>query len=413
MRGLGLSEMTQIRQLLLEFEGRPLGGYLVDVFDRVLQHEIESQEDIIEAARKLDTFGADGSGPPYISGQMQFQNVVKRMATQATERLRLGGSPKFPLTFGDVLIKCTAAPVSEADQSTHDIGEVAVHTDVAPELPPHNFTAEEIADGDLLLAVTAACDLARGDAESILFLKGKAEPISEDNWLYRGIRSPAVELDGTLCRIDWDLTKYETMRLDEATARYFDGSLTHVARLRDQHAIEVQQKFLASLGRVGLPAHLPATVPIEVRAYYYTEALTLTALATPEIENESRCFVGRDKNSNQRASVVLSETGCDQLLREIDKIDLNNVAENARRSFEALKSTNALHDILKDGVEVTNLKPSSKVVRKVESKHGELPAITLVWNGQALEDQVAANHALAKGLILTVGTREDSSATTP
>jgi len=62
---------------------------------------------------------------------------------------------------------------------------------------------------------------------------------------------------------------------------------------------------------------------------------------------------------------------------------------------------------------VTNLKPGSKLLQKVDSRHGQLPAITLVWNGQALEDQVVANHALAKGLILTVDTREDPSADEP
>src|SRR5438132_12852350 len=47
IRRLDLPDYAQIRDVLLAFEGQPLGSYLLDVFDRVLAHEIEGYEETI------------------------------------------------------------------------------------------------------------------------------------------------------------------------------------------------------------------------------------------------------------------------------------------------------------------------------------------------------------------------------
>ena len=196
------------------------------------------------------------------------------------------------------------------------------------------------------------------------------------------------------------------MPLAAATTLYREESLIRIARLREQHALEIQQKLLSSLGRVGLPAHLPAVLPLDVRAFYYSDKLELTPLDTPDIQSESMCFVGRDAKSNQVARVVLSETGCDQLIGQLDNVDQNLVAPNAKNSIEVLKSTNSLYEILEHGIELKGLKPGHKEPCKVNTKHGELPLVTVVWNGEPLPANVTKNDALAKGLVLTVGSRE-------
>ena len=53
LRRLDLSDLAQLRALLLEFEGEGLGEYLLDVADRVLQHEIEHDQLTIAAARLI------------------------------------------------------------------------------------------------------------------------------------------------------------------------------------------------------------------------------------------------------------------------------------------------------------------------------------------------------------------------
>jgi len=54
LRRLDLSDLAQVRALLLDFEGQMLGEYLLDVADRVLQHEIEAEPGTIAAAQELN-----------------------------------------------------------------------------------------------------------------------------------------------------------------------------------------------------------------------------------------------------------------------------------------------------------------------------------------------------------------------
>ena len=55
IRKLRLADLAQIYELLLSAEGEPTGSYLVDIFDKVLQHEIEREAPIIDAAVALNS----------------------------------------------------------------------------------------------------------------------------------------------------------------------------------------------------------------------------------------------------------------------------------------------------------------------------------------------------------------------
>lgn len=63
IRKIGLAEIARIHQLLLSTEGEPPGSYLVDIFDKVLQHEIEGLESIINAAKVMNTLVMEGYPP--------------------------------------------------------------------------------------------------------------------------------------------------------------------------------------------------------------------------------------------------------------------------------------------------------------------------------------------------------------
>src|SRR6185369_17579769 len=92
IRRLDLADYAQIRQLLLSAEGAPTGSYLVDVFDLVLQHEIESETPIINAAIALNSLTSETYPPPYVGGSRDLQNLVYRSLLQGRERLRLVGA---------------------------------------------------------------------------------------------------------------------------------------------------------------------------------------------------------------------------------------------------------------------------------------------------------------------------------
>ena len=93
-----------------------------------------------------------------------------------------------------------------------------------------------------------------------------------------------------------------------------------VARLRESHALELQQRVLAGLGRVGLVAPLPATFAVEVEAYYADTTGVPTRLTVAGLEDGAVCFVGRDETGNQNR-LVLTERGCDEMQAALSDLE--------------------------------------------------------------------------------------------
>ena len=106
MRRLDLSDYSRIQEVLLDVEGQPLGSYMLDIFDRVLQHEIEGDLPTISAARELNAIDPAKYPAPYIAGSSDLQNLVARSLWQNAERLKVAGNTAgMPVSFGDVLVR--------------------------------------------------------------------------------------------------------------------------------------------------------------------------------------------------------------------------------------------------------------------------------------------------------------------
>lgn len=187
LRRLDLSDLAQIQSLLLEFEGQKPGEYLLDVADRVLQHEIEADAGTIAAALELNKIDLTRYPAPHLSGSSDFQDLVNRMVYQHAERLRLsedGGN--IQLLFGDVL----------------------------------RWKAKDAAafGDEVSLVVTPACDLVRSGAERVMLLSGKLESLAPKHWSYRPtpVRTAIVFLPDEGRRwIRWNLKNVRTLSWDE------------------------------------------------------------------------------------------------------------------------------------------------------------------------------------------------------
>jgi hypothetical protein len=106
MRRLDLSDYCKIREVLLDVEGQPLGSYMLDVFDRVLQHEIEGHVPTISAAQALNAIDPTKYPAPYIAGSSDLQDLVARSLWQNVERLKVtGNTAGMPVSFGDMLVR--------------------------------------------------------------------------------------------------------------------------------------------------------------------------------------------------------------------------------------------------------------------------------------------------------------------
>ena len=104
LRRLDLPDLAQVRALLLDFEGQNLGEYLLDVADRVLQHEIEDDDNTIAAALELNKIDLGKYPAPHLVGSPDLQDLVHRMVFLHPDRLQLSeGDGNVQLQFGDVL----------------------------------------------------------------------------------------------------------------------------------------------------------------------------------------------------------------------------------------------------------------------------------------------------------------------
>ena len=113
IRTLDLADLAQVRQLLLADESEQPGSYLVDIFDLVLQHEIEREASIIDAAVELNRLDPDAYPPPYVAGSPDLQAIAYRCLFQNNERLRLAPERDSLVAFGDILKRETTSSTVE------------------------------------------------------------------------------------------------------------------------------------------------------------------------------------------------------------------------------------------------------------------------------------------------------------
>lgn len=399
-RRLRLSDIAQIQHLLLDFEGEPTGSYLVDVFDRVLQHEIERDADVIAAATALNNFPTAHHPPPYVAGSADLQALVERMLTQNVERLGLRGSIHSPVTFGDMLR--LPAPYATEREAALRGWKAQQDPDEAnrPVTDPL-----DIDPGDVLLVLTPICDLLR-DADQraprILFLIGTPAPMNHADWLY-GIdnRTVAITIDGVMSWVKWNLKHIDTLawaQLDRAIA---SGRLEIFARLREAHALELQQRVLSGLGRVGLVAAMPATFPVSLEAFYCGPDHIPVPLLVEELARGAVCWVGRDQQGKPVSRLVLTEGACDSLNVAVHELNDQVVAAEARPALQHVRSSQELRRKLETGLDLRSVGKTRWTAISID-RHGQPTPIALIaWNYDPAEAIVRGDRPKA-GLLLLI-----------
>ncbi|WP_163022973.1 MULTISPECIES: hypothetical protein [Pseudomonas] len=326
IRRLDLPEISQVRHLLLEAEEAPTGGYLVDVFDRVLQHELEADASIIDAAIALNDLTPEKYPPPYVAGSRELQNLVHSSLFQHPERLRLSGS-ESRVSFGDLIRRKPLVDGAEAEMLT------------------------DISGDNILAVMSPACDLQRQGAKRVLLLVGDVRALVPSEWTYKSdsARTSVYKFEGGQAFwIKWNLKHIETVshqQLDVLLGA--DGEFEVSARLRESHAIELQQKLLADLGRIGMPAAMPATFSVDVSVYVPGLEKKPLILNVPALDDTSGvCYVGRDKEMR----LVLCEEVCEAICDAVQAIDLSTVHQNSHEALEYLRSTSELLLALEKGI---------------------------------------------------------------
>lgn len=385
LRKLKLSDIGQIQELVLEAEGEPTGSYLVDVFDRVLQHEIERDEGIIKAATALNGFTSINHPPPYVSGSPELQELVDRMVSQNERRLQLSGSLDSAVTFGDLL----RLPLEGQAEQTRLLSDLT--------------------SSKVLLVLTPGCDLQRGIAPRVLLLVGEVCDLTPQTWTYGpDARTTAIRLDGSLSWIKWDLKHVATSLRGTIGDHLKSGSLRLVGRLRESHALELQQRVLAGLGRVGQVVALPATFPVDVEVYYAGVDERPSLLEVPELKDGAVCWVGRDSEGKQLIRLMTTELVGDGIVRALRRIQKNQVANKAQLAFEHVITTSDLGRRLAVGLDLKGVVGNTKWSSiSAETGGNKVPAMGLIaWNKDPAGDPLERGNLSKAGVILLIKDRK-------
>lgn len=383
LRKLRLSDVGQIQQLLLDAEGQPAGSYLVDVFDRVLQHEIEREAGIIDAALGFNSFSAAKHPPPYVTGSVDLQELVQRILTQNEERLRLPGSLQANFAFGDLLRVPATADLEKVQRTI----------------------LVDLKRDDILLVLTPACDIQRGAAPRILLLVGKIKELAAQEWSYRdNARTSAIRIDGQLHWAKWNLKHIETVSKAQIHEALDAGSIQISGRLREEHAIELQQRVLADLGRVGQMAQLPGTFRVGLQILYPDVEGKLHNLEIPELSDWAVCFVGRDAQGEQQLRLITTEVICDGVVTALAQLNENEVCEHSRRALSHVKESSDLRRMLTQGIDLRGVNETNW--KEIPSETGAevgVPKMGLIaWNLVIDEQPVERKKLVKAGVILLI-----------
>ena len=332
MRRLDLSDYSKIREVLLDVEGQPLGSYMLDVFDRVLQHQIEGQTPTIAAAQELNQIDPANYPAPYIAGSPDLQDLVARVLWQHLERLKVtGNTAGMPISFGDVLI-------------------------LRSKLDPTKVAQAPVGQPDVLIVLTPACDLVRKpDKRRVLLVGGALKPIDSKTWRYKtkGVSTSILQLPSQARMfIEWDLDDQRMLNREELLALTATDGLYEVrVRLRESNALELQQRLLSDLGRVGLLSNMPFTFPVDVLFFTVDTDGTPEQLDLPVIASEGGvCISGRDANGNDHTRLVLTESAVDEILRAIPKIEEAQINARARDTLKRLQESVSFRSLLQRGL---------------------------------------------------------------
>jgi hypothetical protein len=266
----------------------------------------------------------------------------------------------------------------------------------------------------VLLTVTPACDLQREGqgAKSVLFLVGRLRPLGPADWSYKDdpIRTPVIELgDGSRHWINWDL-KHVLSLSPADLGRLFDGptGFAIVARLRELHALELQQKLLSSLGRVGLIAQMPATFPMKVELLLPDTQRKLVRVAVPSLNEPGVCFVGRPGDKDMR--LVLTEDQCEGISDTISAFDIERIHPKSQVAFAYLRESTDLLIALGRGITLPSLQNTN--FKEIPSPTGatlgsNVRAIGLIARNRPMDDASLSIGEVPKaGIVLATWDRD-------
>lgn len=394
LRKIDIDDLQHIRNMLLRFEGINTSSYILDVFDRILQYEIESHSEVLDAAVKLDEV-ADDPAPLMISNDRDTYAVLEKTLFVNPKRRSHATGAEWPITFGDILGPKPGTQVK----------------------PRGLFSGRD----DLVFFVASpACDLIRSDGlKTALLVSGslKKIDISRPNLALEARKTPIICLDeGERFQIDWDFGDLRTINLDKAKQSLHPsrGDMSVIARLREGSALNLRQELLSNVGRVGELAPLPRSLRFRAVLHFPLQQGGTQAIVMPEGVNITGNVLIPRRGKN---SAAIIDSNCEHELTEaLIDLDLEKVSKKSQKFFKILNEQTRTRQLFRSGLQVElplSTPRTAGLLRLGEeqpvkdSAKPKTDKVATIVNGTAAENLLASIQPDA-GLILQVYLESDT-----
>ncbi|WP_171206767.1 hypothetical protein [Ruegeria sp. HKCCA0235A] len=347
LRKIDIDDLQHIRTMLLRFEGVNTSSYMLDVFDRVLQYQIEAHDEVLAAAMPLDEM-ADDPPPLMISNDRDTYTILEQTLFVNPARRAHATGAVWPVTFGDVI------------GPRHG----------APEKPRGFFGGRK----DLVFFVASPeCDLIRADGlKTVLLVAGKLEKVDMAKPVLgvSGNTTPILNYDGVgRFQVSWDFGDLRTIGLSRAKGLLKSGGdATIIGRLRDVAALGLRQQLLGNVGRVGEMAPMPRSFAFSAEIHYPKEDETASQLDLPDgVQIRGNMLVPRKARF---ANLVLDSNSENELTQAILDLDIATVHQSSRARINKVKQQSQLRKLFRSGLQWASL-PMQEVREAELLKDGE------------------------------------------
>lgn len=351
VRRIDIDDLHHIKSLLLSAEGLLPSSYMVSVLDRVLQYEIEADEEILSGAEALDKVSDKPAPLTIAQGKDSFRLIERTIYTNPERRKRDNGSV-WPITFGDILMSRLKGSVSKNSIFQGDPNRV-------------------------FLVVSPECDLLRGTKlQAALLVAGTLKPLEMTEDLFGEERkTPIISRGKGRYQIEWDFGFPATITLQRAKNHLAsDGPAKIAATLRDISALNLRQQFLDHLGRVGMLALPPRTFKIAVQCAYPAVGGGRTVL---KFGSNSQLTGAMHVDQRKKiARIAFDQTHEDDFAEAILAVDLAGVAVNSRSQVSAIQEQSQLQQLFRTGLQDINypLKSDKPAAAKLLASISKAPA---------------------------------------
>lgn len=389
LRKIDLDDLQHIRSMLLRFEGLNTSSYILDVFDRVLQYEIESHNAVLEAAIPLDEV-ADDPAPLMVSNDRDTYAVLEQTLFVNPKRRAHATGAEWPIVFGDILGPRSGALVKRRGF----------------------FSGRD----DLVFFVASPeCDLIRKDGlTTALLVAGTLKNIdmAKPGLAVTSKTTPVITLDGgQRFQIDWDFGDLRTINLDQAKRLLHAdrGDMSIVARLREGPALSLRQQLLSNVGRVGELAPLPRSWRFRADLHLPLQQGGTQLITMPEgVVITGNVLIPR---RGKFAAAIIDSNCEDDLTAVLLSLDTENVAQKSKKYLDTLKQQTRIRQIFRSGFQGIELplnthRPAGLLVLGEEQpdsdeKKPKVDKIGTIVQGDDLEEQLGQKLREA-GLIIQI-----------